>query len=404
MYNLHLSAEQIEFRDTVRGFVDDEIKPVVLKSDRLDAGDRALPMAVLDQASQMGLRALALSEDLGGVGADNLTCCLVIEELAVGDADIAAVLAETSALGGSLFAAMTQAQRDRFLPRFLADDRYHLAYASHEPDTDTALGINYHRPAGGERRVRTRAERSGNGFVVNGVKDAVANATLAKLIAVEVATDQGIRVLLVPAGSKGLSVNENAEPRWYHGSCGEIILQNCQVPAENLLAEGAPLRGEAGRSIPLALAVNLGIGRAAYEAALDYAQLRVQGGRPIVQHQAIGMKLAEVAVRLEVARNAVWQAAWASDHPQAQADRSLPDLPLTTMAQVFASEAIYRAVKDAAECFGAMGVMRDMPLQKYISDARICLYSGDGMSDAKLRIAEALAGYRRPSAPLLAAE
>jgi alkylation response protein AidB-like acyl-CoA dehydrogenase len=404
MYNLHLSAEQLEFRDTVRGFVDDVIKPVVLKADRLDAGDRRLPMAVLDQASQMGLRTLALAEDLDGVGADHLTCCLVIEELAAGDADIAAVLAETSALGGSLFAAMNAAQRKTFLPQFLKDDRYHLALATHEPDSSTALGIDYHRPGAGERRVRTRAERSGGGFVVNGVKDGVANAPIAKLIAVEVATDAGPRVLLVPAGSAGLTVNENAEPRWYHGSCGEVILQNCQVPAENLL-EGTPsLRGEAGSGIPLSLAVNLGIGRAAYEAALDYAQLRVQGGRPIVQHQAIGMKLAEVAVRLEVARAAIWQAAWASDHPAARADRSLPDLPLTTMAQVFASEAIYRAVKDAAECFGAMGVMRDMPLQKYITDARICLYSGDGMSDAKLRIAEALAGYRRPSAPLLAAE
>ena len=128
----------------------------------------------------------------------------------------------------------------------------------------------------------------------------------------------------------------------------------------------------------------------------------MQGGRPIVEHQAIGGKLAEVAIRLEVARNAVWQAAWASDHPAAQADRSLPDLPLSAMAQVFASEAIYRAVKDAAECFGAMGVMRDMPLQKYVHDARICLHAGHGSADAKLRIAEELSGHRR--APLLAAE
>jgi alkylation response protein AidB-like acyl-CoA dehydrogenase len=401
MYSLHLSAEQIEFRDTVRGFVDGEIKPVVLNADRLDAGDRTLPKDVLDKASQMGLRTLALPEDLGGVGADNLTCCLVTEELAVGDAGIAAVLAETSALARPLFAAMTAAQRDRFLPQFVDDDRYHLAYAGHEPDTDTALGINYHRPAAGERRVRTKAERRGDGWLVNGVKDCVVNAPLAKLIAVEADTGKGIGVLLVPAGSKGLTTTETEEPRWYHGSCGEVILLKCLVPVENMLEH--PLdRGESGRGIPLAQAVNLGIGRAAYEAALDYARLRVQGGRPIVEHQAIGGKLAEVALRLEVARNAIWRAAWASDHPQAHADRSLPDLPLTTIAQVVTAEAIYRAAKDAAECFGAMGVMRDMPLQKYISDARICLYSGDGVSDAKLRIAEALTGYRRPS--MLAAE
>jgi len=102
-------------------------------------------------------------------------------------------------------------------------------------------------------------------------------------------------------------------------------------------------------------------------------------------------------------RTAIWRAAWASDHPDAFADRSLPDMPLTTIAKVFTAETIYRAAKDSAECFGAMGVMRDMPLQKYIHDAMICLHTGDGNSDDKLRIAETLANHRRgPS--MLAAE
>ena len=397
MYSLHLSAEQLEFRDTVRSFVDGEVKPVVLKADRLDADIRAVPTDLLDMASRMGLRTLALPEDLGGVGADALTCCLVAEELAAGDAGIASVLAETMALGGTLFAAMNEMRRSQFLKPFLDDDRFHLAFADHEPDADTALGIHYHRPAESGRRVRTTAVRHGDDFIVNGAKDRVVNAPLAKLIAVEADTGDGICTLLIPAGTAGLTINESREPRWHHGSPGDLILQDCRVPVRNMLAAGVNLRGEPGRGCPLGQAVNLGIGRAAYEAALDYAQLRVQGGRPILQHQAIGGKLADVAIRLETARNAVWQAAWASDHPAAHADRSLPDLPLTLVAQVVAGEAIYRAVKDAAECFGAMGVMRDMPLQKYIADARICLYSGDGTSDARLRIAEAIADYRRPT-------
>jgi alkylation response protein AidB-like acyl-CoA dehydrogenase len=171
------------------------------------------------------------------------------------------------------------------------------------------------------------------------------------------------------------------------------------VPAGNLLGDDAAalLTGAdaPGRGNPLAQALNLGIGRAAYEAALDYAHLRVQGGRPLIEHQAIATKLAEIAIRLEIARAAVWQAAWASDHPEAIADRSLSDLPLQTIAQVFTSEMVMKAAKDAAEVFGAMGVMRDMPLQKYIHDARVCQHSGDGNTDAKLRIAEELAGYRR---------
>jgi alkylation response protein AidB-like acyl-CoA dehydrogenase len=360
-----------------------------------------LPIDVLRQASQLGLRTLALSEEWGGVGADALTCCLVIEELAAGDTDIAAVLAETSALARSLFPAMTPQQRERFLPKFVEDDDYHLARADREPDSDTSLGINYHRQPGAERRVATTATRDGNDWVISGTKDCVANAPVATLIAVEAQTDKGAAVFLVPRDTLGLTVTQQPEPRWYHGACGQVVLKDCRVPAENLLGIGGDT--DTGRGVPLFQALNLGIGRAAYEAAVDYARIRVQGGRPIIEHQAIGFKLADIAMRLEVARGTVWRAAWAADHPEAYADRSLPDLPLTTIATVFTAEAIYKATKDAAECFGAMGVMRDMPLQKYIHDARICLHTGDGTTDARLRIAEALANHRRGPA-MLAAE
>jgi alkylation response protein AidB-like acyl-CoA dehydrogenase len=401
MYNLHLTAEQLEFRDTVRGFVNDEVKPVTLKADRLDLADRTLPMDVLRKASQMGLRALALPEDLGGVGADALTCCIVIEELAVGDTDVAAVLMETSALARRLFPAMTPEQGDRFLAAFLEDDDYHLVCAEREPGEESALGVNYHRPVTGERKVATTATRGGNEWIINGIKDGVANAPVAKLIAVEAQTDRGPALILVPRDTPGLSVTAQPGPRWYHGACGRIELKDCRVPAGNLLSIGGPQ--DPGRAVPYAEALNIGIGRAAFEAALEYSQLRVQGGRPIAQHQAIGTKLADVAIRLDVARSVVWRAAWAADHPDAFGDRSLPDLPLSTIARVTTAEAVYRATKDAAECFGAMGVMRDMPLQKYIHDARVCLNSGDGTADDRLRIAEALTQYRR-SPPMLAAE
>jgi alkylation response protein AidB-like acyl-CoA dehydrogenase len=399
MYNLHLSAEQLEFRDTVRSFVEAEVKPVTLKAERLDLGDRTLTMEVLDKASQIGLRTLALAEEFGGVGADNLTCCIVAEELAAGDADVAAAVMETAMLGRRLFAAMTETQRGRHLPGFVEDDRCHLAHADHEPGAETALGINYHRPAAAAADIKTTAVRDGDGWLLNGVKDCVANAPLAKLFAVEARTENGVRVFLVTRDAPGLTVGESSAPRWYHGASGTLTLKNYRVGSDGLLGvegQGAlPGRADDGRGAPVMQAINLGIGRAAYEAALEYAQLRVQGGRPIVEHQAIGTKLADIAIRLEVARSVVWQAAWASDHPDAYADRSLPDLPLTTVATVFTTEAVYRAVKDAAECFGAMGVMRDMPLQRYIDDARICLYAGDGNADLRLRIAEALANFRR---------
>src|SRR5215472_8879282 len=163
MYNLHLSPEQLEIRDTIRDFVAQEVKPRALMPARLERRDRPLLMDVLDKASQLGLRTLALSEELGGAGADTLTCSIVTEELAVGDPDVAAVLGETSALARDLFDhAMTSEQRTRFLPAFVEDDRYHLAHAAHEPDRDETLGINYHRPQAGGASIKTMAARTGN--------------------------------------------------------------------------------------------------------------------------------------------------------------------------------------------------------------------------------------------------
>ena len=402
MYNLHLSAEQLEFRDTVRDFVRQEIKPVALKPERLEPFERPLLTEILDKTSQMGLRTMALSEDNGGAGADNLTGAIVTEELAVGDVDVAAVLAETSTLSHILFdRLMTPAQRASLLPQFLADDRYHLAFAGREPNTDTRLGVNY-RGAATPMPLATKAQRAENGdWIVNGAKDCVRNAPVAKLFAVPVTNDATGRqdILLVPHDAPGVTVRAQGPFKLRcHGVGGELVFADCRVPADNFISAEvgnvAKLFKAFNDGNPQEQAINLGIGRAAYEAALEYAQLRVQGGRLIIEHQAIGTKLAEIAISLEVVRNAVWQAAYASDHPDAVADHSLSDLPLQLIAKVFTSGVVYRAAKDAAEVFGAMGVMRDMPLQKYVHDALVCLHSGDGNGDAKLRIAEALTGFR----------
>jgi alkylation response protein AidB-like acyl-CoA dehydrogenase len=357
----------------------------------------------------MGLRTLALSEDRGGAGADHLTSCIVAEELATGDADVAAALSTTSWLGHLLFDhVMNDAQRERFLLKFVNDGDFHLAFANHETQTDTRLGVNYHRPAPPDVALETVAAKAASGeWIINGAKDYVANAPIAALFAVTVKIPgQPVpKVLLVPADAPGLIVRVHENP-WSHGCCGEVTFKDCRVPANNLLGDDAAALlacvDVLGNAMPLFQALNVGIGRAAYEAALDFAHLRVQGGRPLIEHQAIGTKLAEIAIRLEVARASVWRAAWASDHPEAIADGSLPDLPLQAVAQIFTSEMMVKATKDAAEIFGAMGVMRDMPLQKYIHDVRVCQHNGNGNSDAKLRLAEVIAGFRRSAHLLIA--
>jgi len=410
MVDLSLTPEQIEFRDTVRDFVENEVKPVALAPKRLEPFEKPLLMDVLDKASQMGLRTLALAEEAGGAGADALTACIVLEELAAGDVDIAVVLGQTATLGHILFDRLMSAeQRKRFLPKFVEDDRYHLAFAGCEPGA--GVGWSYHRPTAGEGGEPV-AVKQGNEWVINGALGFVANAPVAKLVAVQARTDpkktgvNGLSALLVPAGAPGMAVGAPHKAtghavRWHHGTGAGVTFKDCRVPADHLLGkEGmSPLATgpELARGTVVLAAVNLGLGRAAYDAAVDYAKMRRQGGRMIVEHQAIGTKLADCAIRLELARNMIWKAAWTLDHPEAAAGNDSA-LPLHVIARVYTAEAVNEVALLSAECFGAMGVMRDMPLQKYVHDAMVFLHSDDADGAAKLAVAEAVAGYQRPAA------
>jgi alkylation response protein AidB-like acyl-CoA dehydrogenase len=414
MYDLRLTAEQLEFRDTLKDFVEREVKPVALIPARLEPFEKPLLREQLDQASQMGLRALAISEDSGGAGADSLTTCIVLEELAAGDVDLAVVLGQTAMLAQALDQLMTSDQRKRLMAEFAADDQYHLAFAGR--DADPNIGWCYHRPLAEEADSAPAAVKKGGDWIINGSVSFVSNAPIAKLFAVQVRTDpkksglNGLSTLLLTRDTPGLTVNAAIpaiEPsgeriRWHHGTGAAVSFKDCKVPAENLLCkEGqSPFAGgaHAARGAVQLAAINIGVARAAYEAALDYAKMRWQGGRHIVEHQAIGMKLADAAVKLEVARNMVWKAAWAADHPEAVADRSISDLPLHVIARSFTAEALHRATLETAECFGAMAVMRDMPLQKYVHDTLVLLHYADCDSAAMLQIAEAAVGYQRPLA------
>jgi len=410
MYDLSLSPEQLEFRDTVRDFVENEVKPAALNPKRLEPFEKPLLTDVLLKASQMGLRALGLSEETGGAGADALTTCIVLEELAAGDVDIAAVLAETATLAPALFdRLMTGPQRARFLPKFMEDDRCHLAFAGRDPGAES--GWSYHRPLAAASGGEPVAVKQGGDWVIDGALPMVPNATVAGLFVVQARTDprktgaNGLSALLVPAGTPGLAVSGPHKAtgemiRWHHGAGAAVGFRGCRIPGDHLLGkEGQSVlaaEAERARAVTALAAVNLGVARAAYDAAVDYSKIRRQGGRHIIGHQAIGGKLADCAIRLELARNMIWKAAWALDSEAGGGSR--PDLPLHVVARVYTAQAAHEVTLLAAECFGAMGVMRDMPLQKHVHDAMVFLHSDDADDAAKLAIAEAVAGYQRPLA------
>jgi len=406
MYDLQLTLEQVEFRDTVRDFVTREIKPVVLHPSLLQDPQRAFADHLVEQAAQMGLRTLALSEAQGGVGADALTCCIVCEELAAGDAGIAATLVQTSLLGHLLFdRAMTTVQRERYLPDFLSKHRYHLALALADPEEQSAW--RYHRPRRAPQAA-VLAKVEGDEWVLEGIVPFVANAPLAELFVVPVrGADGGAGpVLIVPRNTAGMTLgamSDEAEGRpavpWFHGTAARLVLEKCRVPRSNALQDGAAQLFSydgvhAECDMLQGAAIHVGIGRAAYEAALEYTKLRWQGGRHIVEHQAIGTMLAEMAIRIEAARNMVWKAAWAVDQPGIALDPLGQQLPWAHMAKIFVSEAMREVTEMAAECFGAMGVMLDMPLPKYVHEALMHVHSGRSNSVAKFRVAEAVAGFR----------
>ncbi|MGZ8230595.1 MAG: acyl-CoA dehydrogenase family protein [Burkholderiales bacterium] len=404
MFNLHLTEEQKAIRETVRNFVRKEVKPIACERDRLENFDQRFPWEVIDKASELGLRTLLLSTENGGAGIDALTYCIVIEELAAGDVGIAATLGQTASLAHTWFdRVMNAQQRARFLPQFLEDPRFHLATAGHEPDTD--LGWRYYEPTVPNAAYKTTAVRARNGdWILNGVKNFITSAPIAKLIAVHLRTGSkeagnlGTSSILVPNPTPGLTIREHDKVGRRLGSNGELVFEDCRVPAENLLGvEGKSSgTGDIGRRMPRFQAMNLGIARAAYEAALEYVKLRVQGGRPVIEHQAVGLTLANMAIGLEAGRTMLWQAAWASGHPEAYADGSLPNVPLQTIAKIYISEMVQKVVLDAAQLFGGMGVMRELPMQKYVRDALIFLHSETTNDVARLRLAEALAGYERP--------
>ncbi|MGE0558142.1 MAG: acyl-CoA dehydrogenase family protein [Burkholderiales bacterium] len=411
MYDLQLTPEQIEFRDAVRDFVNQELKPAAIDPKRLEPFEKPLMTEFLDQLSQMGLRALALPEDAGGAGADLLTSCVLLEEIAVGDVDLAVVLGETALLAREACAAMNDAQRKRWLPKFESDDRFHLALIAR--DDDMGRGWSYHHalpaddvPVG---TPDVSAKRDGKGWIISGLAPFVSNAPVAGLFIVQARIEggDGAVTALIGADAKGLSIDEGlpafgeggAHARWGHGAIASVTLDGCRVSEDDVIAADAArrmLHGDlhARRTVQMT-AINIGVSRAAYEAAVDYAKMRWQGGRHIVEHQAIGMKLADVAIQLEAARGLAWKAAHVADHPEAVHGRSVSDLPWHVVARSFAAESLHRATLEAAECFGAMGVMRDMPLQKYVHDTLVMKHSMDADLASPLVVAEAVAGYAR---------
>ena len=400
MFDIRLNEQQLAFRDLAREFAQKEIKPFAAELDKKPNWEDRIPWDALKKGSQLGFRTFVLQEKNGGAGAsDHLTACLVAEELAAADIGTAYYFMLTARRARDWFELrMTQEQRDYFLPKFLKDDFYFTTVAIHEPDTD--LGFDYYTETPPTARFKTRAvEQPDGSWVINGAKNFQTVGYLAKLLVTMAQTDAGPRAFLVEGDSPGLVRHPMSKIGRRVGDNAEIFFDDVRVPKGRILAPNPPGRTDTGTHVTIA-ALTLGLGRAALEETIKYTQERVSGGKPIIQHQAVGLFLADMATNLEAARRLIWTAAWAKDHPEAFADGSAEPQPYELMATAFTGTAVQRLTEQGMELFGGMGVISGMPIEKYVRDALIQKHISFPFP-TRFKIVEALAGYKRKVAPFV---
>jgi acyl-CoA dehydrogenase len=391
MVDFTLTEEQEALKELARDFVERFVKPTAQERERIPDPRERFPWDLVEEGSRLGLRTLAAPRQYGGGGADCRSLCIVGEELAVGDLGVAVIFDQTWKFTRNLIHLTDEDQKQRFLVPFVQDHRYLLASALTEPSGGTDKFLPHNTP---EANIQTTAVRDGDEYVINGVKHFISTGSEAKLYIVNTSNHrtkvikQSMTALLVPAGTPGFRIGR------IHNKIGqrlmnnaELIFENCRVPVANRLGpEGEYFKYRylvVRESNAEAAATTIGVARAAYEASLSWARQRIQGGKPIIEHQLVGAMLADMLTKITVSRMIIWRAAMEVHHEPYD-----PKLPW--MAKMFASEAAFEVCRMAMEIHGGYGIMDDLPIEKYLRDASTFLHSDGTNQLERLRIQNAL--------------
>ena len=376
--NFGLTEEQIMFRDTVRAYCDEHVRPVAAEREWIVDPVERIPYDWIEDLSKMGVRTMGVPEEYGGPGADTITVCTIVEEISAADLSLGVILDQTIKFIPLITTACSDEQRERFLPAFMADDRYLLAVGLHEDDAGSDHFLPYNEPPHGAKMT---AVQDGDDWILNGRKSFISMGGVADLSLVFARSQpgtggiNGLTGFFIEKGMAGYTagrVENKLGQRMVHN--GEIILEDCRVPAANVLGDpggglGPLARHLRGRGYPEAASTTLGVAREAYERALEHARTHVQGGTEIINHDIIALMLVDMDTKIETARLLIRRAAWAADHAEQ------PDLRLVSMAKQYASEVAVDVCVRAMEVFGGAGYMMDLPMQKYIRDTLSFLHS-----------------------------
>jgi alkylation response protein AidB-like acyl-CoA dehydrogenase len=369
-----MAPEQRELRELAHEFAANELRPIASEWDAKDD----FPRDLLPKAARLGLTATRIPRDYGGVDVDAVTASIVAEELSWGCAGLAATIGATQFPVRPLLRFGTEAQKERYLPMLASEEGCLAAFAT----TETQGGSDV-------SSMRTSARRDGDEWVLNGEKCYVTNGGIAELTLVFARAEGGISAFLVERGDPGVSAGRKEDKIGLRSShTGSLVLADARIPADRVLGE------EGGgflvamdffeHSRPQVAAGAVGVARAAFEYATEYAREREAFGKPILAKQGVSFKLADMAMEIEAARLLTWRACAALD---AGEDAGL----LGSYAKAFAADAAMRATTDAVQILGGAGIMRDHPVEKWFRDAKV-FQIVEGTSEIQRHV---IAGYLR---------
>ncbi len=359
------TEEQKMVRDMVRRFADDVLKP---KAAEMDKECKIYP-EIIKQLGELGLLGVYIPEEYGGAGMDVICYATAVEEISRGCASTGILVsAHTSLVVDPIYHYGTEEQKRKYLVPLAKGEKV-AAHAMTEPGAGTDVVS-----------ISTTAKREGDYYILNGTKHFITNGAEAGIYLIFAMTDKekrhkGMSAFIVERDTPGFSIGKLEHKLGIRAtSTAELILENCKVPADNLL-------GEEGRGFYIAMdcydggrigvaAQAVGIAQAAYEEAVEFAKTRIQFGQPIAKFQAIQFKLADMATMIEAARLLYLKAAWLKQEGK-------PYYQLSAMAKLFASEVAMDVTREAIQIHGGYGYTEDYSVERHYRDAKITeIYEG----------------------------
>jgi alkylation response protein AidB-like acyl-CoA dehydrogenase len=374
-----VNEEQRAILATVSRFVQDVVVPRAATLDANPDPDKSFSWEIVEKAHEVGIRTMTLSEKWGGLGADSLTTAMVIEELGKGDIGVSVVMAQTLKIAQIMEKALNAEQQARVLPAFAKDPRGVLAIGITEPDNASNYFLPHPTP------FRTSARKTAGGWIVNGMKHFISNGNRASHYLLFAQTEPGkpmaeaTTCFLLERGRKGFTIGR------VHDKMGERLANNAELVFQDCFIPDANVVGKVGdgfnvlaeffpQSNAYAGATIIGVASALHQKAIDWAKTRVQGGKPLIEHDGIRAQLAEMRMLIDASRSYIHRACFLADHQEHGWDRTLGALP-----KAMAAQAAWRIAGWTMEIHGGHGYMKELGVEKLVRDAAAFLHS-DGVN------------------------